>query len=288
MARGVVFEDISPIADGLLVAGERPTVERVRQALGRGSPNTIGPLLDTWWAQLAQRHAKQLAMPGVPEAVASAFAHAWELAVDAGMAHAEAQVAPERAALAKALAEVDQARADVQTQLRQLEGSLHQAETAATARYHDWLLSERRNSETDRELAQAKAGLQQFGLQCEVLEARLADRQAQWEADRAAAAAERETLLAHARQSEDRAYSEIDRLRQDVKALKAELAAKAREHAVTLRAADQARRAAETEVQRVQRTCATLQGRLDARAAARTLARPRAKADASKRKKADT
>ena len=46
MARpGVGFEDIAGAADALLDAGERPTTERVRGFLGRGSPNTIGPLL---------------------------------------------------------------------------------------------------------------------------------------------------------------------------------------------------------------------------------------------------
>lgn len=41
-------------ADQLLHAGERPTVDRVRQVTG-GSPNTIAPLLDEWWKGLAGR-----------------------------------------------------------------------------------------------------------------------------------------------------------------------------------------------------------------------------------------
>ncbi|WP_415750910.1 DNA-binding protein, partial [Escherichia coli] len=53
MARGVQETEVFEAADALLGAGERPTVERVRLRLGRGSPNTIGPLLDAWWAQLA-------------------------------------------------------------------------------------------------------------------------------------------------------------------------------------------------------------------------------------------
>lgn len=65
MARGVPQDEIHRVADELLASGERPTVERVRQALGRGSPNTIGPMLDAWWAQLAQRQRQRLTLLGV-------------------------------------------------------------------------------------------------------------------------------------------------------------------------------------------------------------------------------
>jgi len=44
--RGVSAGDIERAADALLRAGERPTIEKVREKLGTGSPNTINPLLD--------------------------------------------------------------------------------------------------------------------------------------------------------------------------------------------------------------------------------------------------
>lgn len=66
MARGVQETEVFEAADALLGAGERPTVERVRLRLGRGSPNTIGPLLDAWWAQLAARVQHRLTLPAVP------------------------------------------------------------------------------------------------------------------------------------------------------------------------------------------------------------------------------
>ncbi len=53
--RGVQAHDVAQAADQLIAAGQRPTIERVRQTLGRGSPNTIAPLLDTWFAQLGAR-----------------------------------------------------------------------------------------------------------------------------------------------------------------------------------------------------------------------------------------
>lgn len=57
MARGVTEQDVFAAADRLLARGERPTIERVRLEIGRGSPNTINPLLDSWWSELSKRHA---------------------------------------------------------------------------------------------------------------------------------------------------------------------------------------------------------------------------------------
>ena len=54
-ARGVQMEEVWAAADTVLAQGERPTIERVRQQLGRGSPNTVGPMLDGWYGSLAKR-----------------------------------------------------------------------------------------------------------------------------------------------------------------------------------------------------------------------------------------
>lgn len=42
-------------ADRLMGQGVRPTVERVRQELGRGAPHVLGRLLDHWFRDLAVR-----------------------------------------------------------------------------------------------------------------------------------------------------------------------------------------------------------------------------------------
>jgi hypothetical protein len=60
--RGIAQSDVAIAADALLREGVRPTIERVRARLGRGSPNTINPLLDDWWRSLASR------LSGGPEA----------------------------------------------------------------------------------------------------------------------------------------------------------------------------------------------------------------------------
>lgn len=110
MARGVTEADVARACDALLVAGERPTVERVRQHLGTGSPNTVGPHLDAWFKGLGAR----IVNPGglasqvlVPDAVQEAAKFLWDRAVaearkdfderlQAGMADAVANVEAEK------------------------------------------------------------------------------------------------------------------------------------------------------------------------------------------------
>ena len=55
MAKGITQDQVNKVADQLLLAGERPTIERIRTALGTGSPNTVNRLLDEWWISLGER-----------------------------------------------------------------------------------------------------------------------------------------------------------------------------------------------------------------------------------------
>ena len=54
-SRGVQESDVWAAADALIAQGLRPTIERVRQHIGRGSPNTVSPMLETWFATLGRR-----------------------------------------------------------------------------------------------------------------------------------------------------------------------------------------------------------------------------------------
>lgn len=73
----------------------------------------------------------------MPDAVAEAFAHAWDVAVAAGQVHAEALVSPERAALADVVATAEAAVAAERTRAAEFEWRLRQAETATTAQYNE-------------------------------------------------------------------------------------------------------------------------------------------------------
>lgn len=59
LARGITEEDVHKAADAIVGRGERPTIERIRAELGRGSPNTVNRHLDAWWAQLSKRISPQ-------------------------------------------------------------------------------------------------------------------------------------------------------------------------------------------------------------------------------------
>lgn len=58
-ARGVQLEDVWAAADALIEEGAKPTIEKVRLKMGRGSPNTVGPMLDAWFATLGNRLSNQ-------------------------------------------------------------------------------------------------------------------------------------------------------------------------------------------------------------------------------------
>jgi len=52
---GIQEAQLWEAADALLQDGLRPTIERVRQKIGSGSPNTVSPMLERWFATLGKR-----------------------------------------------------------------------------------------------------------------------------------------------------------------------------------------------------------------------------------------
>lgn len=52
---GVTQAAVAEAADMLLVAGERPSPDRVRALIGTGSHDVIAGLLDVWWEDLGRR-----------------------------------------------------------------------------------------------------------------------------------------------------------------------------------------------------------------------------------------
>lgn len=152
MARGITESDVFKACDALLLEGARPTIERVRQTLGRGSPNTISPMLEIWFKHLGARIRDPGAFSapaGMADPVFQAAQHLWEVAqaearrevddrVKDGLATAVANVEAEkeRAAIAEAAALSANAKAaHLQTQLDQVVAALEaeRIQHAATA-----------------------------------------------------------------------------------------------------------------------------------------------------------
>jgi len=83
MARGISETDVWNACDALLLEGARPTIERVRQKIGSGSPNTVSPFLETWFRHLGGRIKDPGAFsapPGIPDPIVQAAKHFWEVA----------------------------------------------------------------------------------------------------------------------------------------------------------------------------------------------------------------
>jgi hypothetical protein len=100
--RGIASSDVERAADALLRGGERPTIERIRARLGRGSPNTINPLLDAWWKRLAGRlDAGPAALHRLPEPVLLAAEGLWMQTLDEARRRAAAEQGSRKASLAK-------------------------------------------------------------------------------------------------------------------------------------------------------------------------------------------
>ncbi|HEY9028287.1 MAG TPA: DNA-binding protein [Burkholderiaceae bacterium] len=150
MPRGIQEQDVWQAADALLLEGARPTIERVRQKIGSGSPNTVSPFLETWFKHLGGRIKDPgafAAPPGVPDPVLQAARHFWEAALAQtrldfderlreGMAAAVANVEAEkeRAALAEAAAFEAAGKATrLQTELAEVQARLEQEKLAHAA-----------------------------------------------------------------------------------------------------------------------------------------------------------
>lgn len=81
-------------AVAVLARGERPTVERVRLELGRGSPARVGGLLDQGWARLAHRLSVQSRLLALPVEVSQAIVAVWQAQGVAEQALAEQRQVP--------------------------------------------------------------------------------------------------------------------------------------------------------------------------------------------------
>jgi len=217
MAVGVPENDVFAAADAVLARGERPTVERVRLELGRGSPARVGSLLDQWWARLAERLNGQARLPEIPSEVSQAFVAVWQQAVLLAQGAAEQTLAEQRQVLVTERERV----AEMEDQSRQRAAQYRQQATEAVAARQ---VAETRLTDLELLLNQRLTQIEDLRQQREELvsERSVAQRQAQelqqqlqdlalkFEQDRT----EHESYV---RSVEDRASREIDRAREESK-----------------------------------------------------------------------
>lgn len=92
MRTGVTIEDITGAADRMLAAGERPTVEGVRNLLGTGSPATVNALLKQYYKTLPERLT-------LPAPIASAAAQMYKTILMTAKEDLDRREAEQQAAL---------------------------------------------------------------------------------------------------------------------------------------------------------------------------------------------
>ena len=223
MAVGVPENDVFAAADAVLARGERPTVERMRLELGRGSPARVGGLLDQWWTHLAERLSGETRLPTLPGEVSQAFVAVWQQAILMARGVAEHGLAEQRQELnierdRLAIVE-DQARQDVAKGRQQVLEAVAGCQAAESRLADlDLLLSQRQTQIQDlqqqrdsllRDCGDARQHSQT--LQQELLELRLKVEQ------------ERVAQENYLRGVEDRAHREVDRAREESKRMTAQV-----------------------------------------------------------------
>ena len=267
MAKGITQAQVDTAADALVVAGEQPTVERIRAFLGTGSPNTVTRMLEIWWQSLGARLTAQqarVALPGVPDSVAVLTTQLWDAALEAAQAEASRSCSAQMDEIATRATQIEADRQALDDRAQALE---HTAETADQAR----LIAEAWLAEAQQLVQHQAAQIEDLTrernaarLRIEALErdrVELAERLARHVDE---ASAEREALARHTRALEDRAHQEVDRARQDVKALQGQLAQREQEWRQTERRLSEVREQAMREAASHQQEAAAQRARADA------------------------
>ena len=219
-ARRLSAAEVFAAADALLVEGHRPTIDRVRVRLGRGSPNTINEHLDTWWRQLGARirDLPGQEFPQLPERVAHTLQLLWNEALkgahealhDAATTREEALQQREDALTARERQLEDERQALV-ARGSALEDSLALARTQLSESNQRAAALEQALRERDESIASLQRRLEQLEAQTTALAERL-------EAERKARGAERAQFDARYDAAERRWLTEVDQARERLKA----------------------------------------------------------------------
>jgi len=239
--RGIQESDVFAAADALLAEGKRPTIERVRGKIGRGSPNTVSPMLERWFATLGERLVSAQAgsarsagndangmLDVMPVGVRNAAKLLWETArreaqdIQRGeLASVREALQAQQATLAEAQAALAQ-REDAFAQARvSLDAALASSQQAREA-------LERQIKEHAIEAHRVRTGLEDEIRRLAALLAQAAQTQERMRREHAdtLAAKDQDLRQAEARHDahEKRLLAEVDRTRQAAKALEADLA----------------------------------------------------------------
>ena len=212
-------EDVFTAADAILMAGGRVTIDRVRNQLGRGSPNTIQEHLETWWSRLGSR-LKDIPgreFPEIPEPVAGALQGLWTIALESAYAAIDGKAATREAELLAREAALNAREADVLAQETASAGRAAALEENLTLAREQLLATNHRADRLETLLQAREADHERLRARTESLEAESATLRTKLDAATAAHQAERALLDERHAATEARWLVEIDRGRQAAK-----------------------------------------------------------------------
>jgi chromosome segregation ATPase len=219
MRKGITQEQVNAAADAIVAAGENPTVEKIRQTLGTGSPNTVTRMLDVWRGSLAQRLQEVIKLPDVPAEAGQAFAEVWRLAVTHAEAIARTALTEEQNALFAAQTDLTQERKVWEIALTEAQANV--AKNTAKLAQADVQLRERQTL-----VEQLEAQRLDLMQQRDRLQVQLGEQRVELDDLRIERHAEQE----HIRSVEDRSHQQVDQARQEIKSLQQQLERERREH----------------------------------------------------------
>ncbi|SEI89528.1 DNA-binding protein [Frateuria terrea] len=288
MPKGITQDQVNAAADALVAAGEKPTVERVRQYLGTGSPNTVTRMLEAWRGTLAQRLKEVLTLPEVPAEVGEAAVALWRVALAHAETHAQAGWTQAHADLTAAREALAQERAAWDAQLQAAAAELAQARAARDLAEHACatLDAQLQDSHAMRaDLVQQRDRLQAA---CDAQASEIKALRTQLDEHQVSLQAERARQEAYVRGVEDHAHQEIDRARQDAKHWRQQYETSDHSHRDAVAALQTQRDGLREQLRQVEQDLAGYIGQVTALEKALTKARTAARPAIAGRRKAAT
>ncbi len=234
LARGIQYEDVARAADALLQEGMRPTIERIRLHIGRGSPNTVSPMLEQWFSGLGKRLGgtdgaqNRGSMPGqgaeMPDAVLQMAQTLWQKAASEAQLQSDLACSQERERLEveaqrlqEAQMQLDAREVALNERLNALENALQSSQQQLTDSRAQWQASLHTLAARDAEIATARSALEHARQQSDGLQHSIHTLQKQLLQERTA-------LEERHHAAQQRWLVEVDRARQEMRksALQAE------------------------------------------------------------------
>jgi chromosome segregation ATPase len=253
-SRGISETDVWQAADALLLEGARPTIERVRLKIGRGSPNTVSPYLETWFKHLGARIADPHAFsapPALPDPISQAATYFWEAAMTQARAevaaaleagHAELDTVRRELEVERAHLHAEAAKSAVQVQAKEEALELMRVRAADTQSRIDTLAVE--VDERNRTILELRGDMARLQADRDALRGQLDSERATFEADRKALDAREVAQASHW-------AAEVDRARESTKAAVARATLLEKEMGARVEHLSRALMAAEAEQRRV-------------------------------------